>query len=487
MCILIWQREKRMNDEKKLPELWAHQVEAIKKAHLAFALFFDPGTGKSWTAIEIFKKFLIKLPNNKLERQKLLILAPLNVCRNWENELAKFLGQPYETFLIAGHTKAKRVKTLEKYKRLVLKNKHLILISNIEVMRSEDNVDLLIECQFDSLIVDESHNFKTPPGKSKQTKGLLRLKKETALLRLLLLLTGTPAPQGEIDLWSTFTLLNQTTDSFFVWRKKHFDDKNEARRGTKHYWPQYNIRDSSREEFQKLLSERSMSAEKDEVLDLPPLLRTNIYAEMSAKQARHYETMKEFLFAIDEDGNELNASNLLVRTLRLQQILAGFIGDEPIKDNSRLKALDSAIEKTNGEQFIVWTIFKATYGQIAKVLDDKGLTFGRLTGIETAQERFDNIEDFQSGKLRALIAHPKAGGVGINLTAAPYSIHYTRSYSLVDYLQSVARNYRGGSEVHKRITRIEIVTPRTIDEDITEALIAKKSTQDFILGLKEKR
>ena len=74
----------------------------------------------------------------------------------------------------------------------------------------------------------------------------------------------------------------------------------------------------------------------------------------------------------------------------------------------------------------------------------------------------------------------------MNLTAASYSIHYTRSFSLVDDLQCEARNYRGGSERHESITRIDIVTPDTIDEEIITALREKKTVQDFIMSIKER-
>ena len=73
----------------------------------------------------------------------------------------------------------------------------------------------------------------------------------------------------------------------------------------------------------------------------------------------------------------------------------------------------------------------------------------------------------------------------MNLTAASYGIHYLKNFSLTDDLQSEARNYRGGSEIHKKITRIDIVAEDTIDEDITKALAAKKTVQEFIMGLKK--
>lgn len=457
--------------------LWSHQHKALHRAGSRFALFFDPGCGKSRTAIEIYKKSQF----GKLGRGKAIIFAPLNVCRNWENELKQYLGAPYKTFLVAGQSKLKKVDILEEFK-VAVADRHVFLICNIESLRALAYLEPLCESGARFVIVDESHNFKSP--NSAQTKGLIELEKKLHPDNLLLL-TGTPAPQGEIDLWSTFYLMKKTADPFFVWRKKYFADLNEARRGTRNYWPNYTVTKSSKELFQRWLSECSAVAKKNEVLDLPPLLRTNIYAEMSPEQSRHYETMKDYLFAIDSDGNELNAANMLSRTLRLQQILAGFLGDIPVKENLRLQALDAAIERTAGGQFIVWTIFKSTYAQIADRLDRDGITFGMLTGNESAEERAGFMSAFQNGEIRALIAHPKAGGVGVNLTAAAYSIHYTRSYSLTDDLQCEARNYRGGSEIHERITRIDIITPDTIDEDIVTALREKKSVQDFILGLKQ--
>jgi SNF2 family DNA or RNA helicase len=458
--------------------LWNHQSEAIQKAKNYYALHFDPGCGKSRTVIEIFKK------EHRDHYGKAIIFAPLNVCRNWENELDLYLGKNnYTIDIVAGQTKLKKLKIINAFAELQATDKHKFLVCNIECLRSIEYISLLSDSLSKFIIVDESHNFKS--AKSLQTKGLFTLL-NSLRPKYLYLLTGTPTPQGYIDLWSTFALLKKTNDNFFIWRKKHFIDKNERRRGMANYWPEYVISEKSKDYLETLLTECSMSAKKDLVLDLPPLIRTNLYAEMSKEQAKHYDTMKEFLFAIDRDGNELNASNLLVRTLRLQQILAGFIGDTPIKDNARLKVLKDAIDLTQGNQFIIWTIFKPTYKQIASVLDDMGITFGLLTGEQTSEERFNAMQAFQGGKIKALIAHPKAGGVGVNLTAASYSIHYTRSFSLTDDLQAEARNYRGGSEVHKRITRIDIITPKTIDEEIVAALQSKKSVQDFILELKGK-
>ena len=462
-----------------MQKLWSHQQKALEIAGDKFALFFDPGTGKSRTALELLKR-----ANKSGWVRKIIIIAPLNVVRNWEDEIVTYFNAPYKTFLIGGQTKDKKIKILKEFAAAKVQQHNLFLIINIAVLQSEPFVNIMLESKTDFIIVDESHNFKT--YNSSQTKGLLRLCKGLSV-KYLYLLTGTPAPNGEMDLWSTFYLLDKTKDTFFVWRKKHFEDKNERRRGMNSYWPEYVVKESSKKAFAEVLATCSLSAHKNEVLDLPELLRTNIYCEMSKEQARHYETMLEYLFAIDKDGNELDASNVLVRTLRLQQIIAGFLGNEPIKGNNRIKALQEAINLTQGEQFLIWTIFRATYRSISECLDDLGITHRFLTGDQTAEERYENMNLFQSGTVKALIAHPKAGGVGVNLTAASYSIHYSKSFSLTDDLQAEARNYRGGSERHNRITRIDIITPKTVDEQITIALREKKSVQDFILGLKENR
>jgi SNF2 family DNA or RNA helicase len=85
-----------------------------------------------------------------------------------------------------------------------------------------------------------------------------------------------------------------------------------------------------------------------------------------------------------------------------------------------------------------------------------------------------------------MIANQKAGGVGINLVEASYSIYYSKSFSLEDDLQSEARNYRGGSQMHHRVTRIDLVARGTIDELITSSLANKQDVSQTILDWRSK-
>lgn len=471
------------------PSLWEHQKRAINTALNKMLLCFDCGCGKTRTALELFKK-QFDATTNKHNYYKCIIFSPLNVCRNWVTEIERYVDcekYDYEIFLVAGQNRANKLKAIREFSKFSEKSKPKFLVCNIETIRGPEYLAALKESRCNFIIADESHNFKNPT--SLQTKGLIEIVEYMRATHVYLL-TGTPCPGGEVDLWSTFRLLGVTRDSFFIWRKKYFEDYNARRAGTSGYYPDYRVKESSKKVFAEQLARCSITARKDEVLDLPDYVRTTIYCKLSDTQKRHYKTMREFLFAADENGNEATAQNILTRTLRLQQIVGGWLEDNVIADNERLEALNDAIDMIElnepGAQFVIWTIFKPTYQQISDLLAKRGIfNSAFLTGGECPQTRFHNIKDFQSGLNRVLVAHPKAGGVGVNLTAASWSIHYLKNFSLTDDLQSEARNYRGGSEIHKRITRIDIVAQDTIDEDINEALSQKKSLQEFIMGIRK--
>jgi SNF2 family DNA or RNA helicase len=151
-----------------------------------------------------------------------------------------------------------------------------------------------------------------------------------------------------------------------------------------------------------------------------------------------------------------------------------------------LELLKEVIEDIPGEQFIVWTEFVASYNHIKEVLNLTNIRWGEMIGGQNLTTRQKHIDAFQRGELRALVANPKAGGVGVNLQAASAMIYFSRGYSLEDDMQSEARAYRGGSEQHKRILRIDLVTENTIEEDIIEALNKKFSAQELLLTWKGK-
>lgn len=527
-----------------LPNLWKHQENAINTVDKYFCLFFDTGTGKTRTELEIIKR---EKPN------KVLIVSPLSVCRNWINEIHKYLGER-DIFLIAGQDKKVKLKILEKFNNF---QGPCFLVINTDTLRNDDLMNQINRTSFDYIVVDEAHDFKSPPKKtakgfgSYRTGGLVELCQKSKP-KFLQLLTASPSPQGEIDLYVYMLLTGYTDLPFVIWRKTHFIDVKESEESNRYLWklfvwlkfnketaglefnkwkshllttirekpisplkklwtlivenklcatpwaewqmdmidrvkayPLYRLQEQSKEYFANFLKTKTLTANKNECLDLPPFVRTSVYFDMAKEQRRAYDSMKDESFAILKSGAEVEASNVLSRVLRLQTIACGFLADESVDSSARLAALDYAIELTQGKQFLIWTIFQFTYDDIAKFLKEKNISFGMLVGSTPAELRQENIDNFQVNKLRCLLCHPKAGGVGTNLTAAEYSIHYSKDFNLVNDLQCEARNYRGGSEIHERITRIDILAQDSVDEKVHEALVNKKSVQDFILDLRQ--
>jgi SNF2 family DNA or RNA helicase len=129
----------------------------------------------------------------------------------------------------------------------------------------------------------------------------------------------------------------------------------------------------------------------------------------------------------------------------------------------------------------VWACFQKNYEDIAKVCADLKLKHGFLIGGQSEGSRNTYINQFRKGELDVLIANQGAGGVGVNLVEAANSIYYSRDFSLEKDIQSEARNYRGGSEIHEKVTRYDLVTKGTIDVEVLKALRLKKDVLEFLL------
>jgi SNF2 family DNA or RNA helicase len=143
-------------------------------------------------------------------------------------------------------------------------------------------------------------------------------------------------------------------------------------------------------------------------------------------------------------------------------------------------ALSEILGQLRGQKTIVWSMFRATYSRIASTALKLGRSVAFLTGEQTAKEKEQAIEDFCRGSVDTLVANPAAGGVGVNLTEAKYSVYYTLGYSLEQYIQSEARNFRAGSMMHDKVTHYHMVTPGTLDEAIHDALMKKKSVAETV-------
>jgi SNF2 family DNA or RNA helicase len=473
---------------KAIPdELWQHQKEVIPKAleKPYYALLFEQGTGKTPTMVTILRS-LYQRHGRVL---KTLIFCPQIVIRNWKEEIGKWSLCGEQVHMLSG-TKKKRLKTLQD-------NPRGIFVTNYEALRSEGlfwkwadarkESRSIIDYDFEVMVLDESHRAKT--HSAIQTKLLIRMADR---IQYRYILTGTPFLNSEMDIWSQYRILDRgyrLGHSFWAFRNRYFVDKNAGMPTHKHF-PNWQMIPGKGEELTRLIYQVATRVKKEECLDLPPLVKKSYKFDMTGAQRKAYNSMAKKFVAWVEDVRKGTvtpaiADIALTKGLRMLQICSGFVTDEngveiPFDNNDRLRALKDILLDLEGK-VIIWAVFKNNYADIAGVCKELGLSYAFITGQQNQKQKDDAQYEFTKGDTDILIANPGAGGTGTNLIEAATAIWYSRNFRLEHRLQALARNHRGGSEMHDKILCIDMVADDTIEERVLHALDHKENMAEALL------
>ncbi len=472
---------------------FGHQIEALERAQKSdcFALYWEPGTGKSKGVIEILRW---QFKRHK-RMMRTLILTPSSTIYNWKDEFLKNSKvSPNDIVLLNQKSSKAKAQTMMNWcsvdNELVGRK---IIVTNYETMINDDMCELFKQWKPEVLICDEVHACKNRTAK--RTKRVIELSK---VANLRYILTGTPILKNIEDIFSQFLILDRGLTfgkNFNVFRQKYMRDANSSFANSTNYFPKWETREETYDELSDLIYRKAMRVLKSECLDLPPYLVQNHDVELSVQQAKLYKEMARDLltFVESSDGSQPKAvvANIaVVKALRLQQIVSGFVKSEDgeivqIADNPRAKLCKQLLDDLVGEhKVIVWCSFKENYKAVARICEELGVSHCFITGDQNAQEKRASEMSFQNDPtVRVMIANRSAGGVGINLTAASYSIVYSRNFSLGEEIQSDARNYRAGSEKHAAITKINLIARGTIEEDVIQALENKQDISKKVIDL----
>lgn len=463
---------------------WQHQLTAIEEATPLpeYALFFEMGAGKTSTLINILRHKFAMQDFGRGRLMRTLIFAPPIVLQNWVREWGMHSRVARQDITVLYGPGYKRVENFTK--RMGGGHGH-IFITNYESLLMKDLFPLLCEWRPEVLVLDESHKCKD--RNTQRTKALVKLNQFTTHRYLL---SGSPILNSPLDLFSQFLLLDRGETfgkNFFAFRGRYFRDMNAGMPAHMRF-PNWKIIPGALDEIGKLIAKKSMRVEKKDCMDLPPLVRTEIKVPMERTQARMYEEMKRDFITYMKD-EAVTAQTALVKALRLQQIASGYamaatgstlsLGLTPKQD--ALKELLEAL--TPNHKVLVWAVWKENYEQIRRVCESLEIPYAEVHGDIPGTQKFNNVDRFNSDpECRVFIGHPGSGGIGINLVSASYSIFYSRNFSLEQSLQAEARNHRGGSQIHDKITRIDIVCENTIDELVCKSLANKIEVSDKVLG-----
>lgn len=469
--------------------LWEHQRLGIERAKDLnhFALFFEIGTGKTRTCIEIIKEK--NFQNRRL--LKTLILTPSVVCFNWKKEFAMFAeGIPQSQVMVLHGSGKDRLHMLEKTPS------YFVVICNYETLGMEPVFEFFKTWKPEVIVADESHRLKSP--RAMRTKRAIVLS-ETSTYRYIL--SGTPILQDQADLFSQYLFLDKGETfgkNSFTFRHKYFTDANASLRARSPHvtWPKWAPKKSKETDLREKVMAIAMEVKKSECLDLPPYIRQVIDVGMTKKQAKAYKEMKdEYITFIN--SKTFTAQLAITKSLRLQQIVSGFLmgendegkikeifgPDSGEKYTPREKALlELLLDITPNSKVICWCCWRTNHDMVRRLLSDNGIRYVELLGDSSGSARATAIQSFrEDDTVRVLVGSQAAGGIGINLIEADTAIYFSKGFSLEHDQQSEGRNYRGGSSIHSKVTRIDLVCPGTIEEQVTEALAKKQEISDRII------
>lgn len=492
---------------------WAHQVEAIKNAAFTpyYGLFFEMGTGKTGTLINI-----LRFKISELGPQRILIFCPPIVIKNWRDEWAMHSDIPPANIITLQGAGGKRLDTFLKYSSTA----H-IFITNYESLLMKPLFDAFTLWRPQALVFDESHKLKSHDAKRSKLADQLanpwdKVNKRPLYKPLTYLLSGSPILNSPMDIFQQYKIMDGGQSfghNFWAFRARYFIDKNEGMKNTNHYFPDFRLRTEkangfeAADELNERIFSKAMRVEKKDCLDLPEEVSTLVKVGMTAEQKRLYSEMKND-FLTFYNSSACVATLAITKALRLMQITSGFVATEAQDANGSpsvpedgphtpatkihqllstpkdeaLKELLSEITE-QGHKCLLWAVWRANYETLREVCKTLGLGFVEVHGGVSSREKELAIERFKTDpEIKVFLGHPGSGGIGINLVNAKYSIFYSRTFSLEHYLQARARNHRGGAEIHDKITHYDLVCEDTIDELCVSKLASKQDMSDKLLA-----
>lgn len=410
------------------------------------------GLGKTVITLTAIKSLF-----NDFAMDRVLIVAPLRVARDtWPAELRKWDHLAGLTYSVVVGTRSEREAALAADADIYIINR--------------ENLPWLVQNMrgwpFDMVVLDELSSFKN--HKAKRFRALKARRKN---IRRIVGLTGTPAPNGLLDLWAQYRLLDQgkRLGRFIThYRDKFFvpDQRN-----------QYQVfswkpREGAEDEIYGLIGDMTMSMKTVDHLQLPPVTSTRVTVSMSGRERTVYEQLKHDM-VVSLGGEVIDASNAATLSGKLLQLASGAIytpdHDVVRVHDRKLDALEDLIEQANGQPLLVAYWYKHDAERIRERIPS-------AVDLKTSGD----MSAWNEGRIPVALIHPASAGHGLNLQSGGHLlIWFSLTWSLELYEQTNARLYRQGQQMPVSI--MHIVTAGTVDEAVLRALDGKHVTQDGLI------
>lgn len=427
----------------------------LKEFKFGGILADDMGLGKTIQVLALLlneKKSGAPLPT--------LIVAPTSVVFNWINEAQKFAPE----LKILDHTGVDRIKE----STIHFEDYDCVITSYGILLRDEE---IFVQRDFHYIILDESQRIKNPLAKTSRI-----VRKLHANHRLCL--TGTPVENNLTELWSQFAFLNQGMfgslgafkDSLVKPIQKDFDS-------------------NAAEYLRKVIYPFILRRTKDLVAkELPPKTEIVHYCEMEDEQARLYEIWKnsirdEVMSQIDRQGLRKSRFKIIEGLLRLRQICnhPQLLKNVSVKKSGKFEEFKELTHRVIEEdhKVLVFSQFVKMLDIIEAYLARIGMKYVVLTGKSMNREEI--VDKFQNDKqVKIFLISLKAGGFGLNLTAADYVFHYDPWWNPAVEMQATDRTHRIGQD--KNVFVYKFITKNTVEEKILQLQEKKRELVSNIVS-----
>lgn len=418
-------------------------------------LFLDMGLGKTLITLTAIKDLIY----NRFQVGKVLVIAPKKVAEaTWQNEIEKWDElQNLRVSTVLGNVN-QRVKALNTPSDIYIINR--------------DNVVWLVDYYknnwpFDFVVCDEFSSFKN--HESKRFKALASIKPH---IKRLVGLTGTPSPNGMLDLWAQVYLLDSGTRlgrSFYGFRNTFFEGD--------YMGYSYDLRENSESEITQRIADICISMKADDYLELPECSENIIPVVLDSKSKKAYETMERDAILEIENADDIDATSAAALSNKLLQLANGAVYDEDHKyhviHDCKIQAFLEVIEQLNGKSALVFYNYKHDLERIQKALEKAKINYRKL---ETPQDQ----KDWNAGKINVLLTHPASSAYGLNLQqGGNHVIWFGLNWNYELYTQANKRLHRQGQK--EKVIIHHLVTQGTRDEDVMEALKRKENVQNYVL------
>lgn len=419
-------------------------------------LFMDMGLGKTVTTLTAIDELM----HDRFLVSRVLVIAPKRVAEDtWTTEAEKWDH--------LRHLEIPRVLGSRREREEALRKEADIYVINRE------NVTWLVDrCRrdwpFDMVVVDELSSFK-----SSQSKRFKSLKQVRPLIERFVGLTGTPSPNGLLDLWPQMYLIDRGErlgKTITGYRERYFYPG----KSNGHVVYSYEPKPGAEEAIQGRISDICISMKAQDYLHMPELVVNDIPVRLSREEMDSYrELEREKLMEVA--GEQVTALTAAAAYNKLLQMANGsvYTDDGGVADihSRKLEALAEILDTSNGQPVLVFYNYRHDYGRLME-------TFGKYR--PRTLRRQEDIREWNEGRIPLLLAQPASMGHGINLQAGGHIIvWYGLNWSLELYQQANARLYRQGQRHGVIIHRL--VAKGTVDEEVVRRLESKDATQESLM------